>query len=162
MSKENPNELKIINKNERLKYVNLLSDYKKQLAELKAEITPSNKELLPQEYDNYNLADKLRYRESQVRIASEREKQYDDKIWRLEQQLKEKDDEIKNMRKTALHYRDFCITNEQEIKENNTKQVCEKIRRYDIMTNKQATSYTDYVIGLVKLLDQIKKGGNDD
>lgn len=37
MSKENPNELKIINKNERLKYLNLIDDYKQQLAELKTE-----------------------------------------------------------------------------------------------------------------------------
>ena len=48
MSKENPNELKIINKNERLKYQKLLYKYKQQIAELKAE----NEKLKQQLKDN--------------------------------------------------------------------------------------------------------------
>lgn len=41
MSKENPNELKIINKNERLKYQKLLYKYKQQIAELKQHLAES-------------------------------------------------------------------------------------------------------------------------
>ena len=48
MSKENPNELKIINKNERLKYQKLLYKYKQQIAELKAK----NQQLQQQLKDN--------------------------------------------------------------------------------------------------------------
>lgn len=39
------------------------------------------------------------------------------------------------------------------------KQVCAEIRKYDICTNKQTTSYTDYVSGLCERLKQIEKGG---
>lgn len=38
MSKENPNELKIINKNERLKYLNLIAEKNKRIAELKEQL----------------------------------------------------------------------------------------------------------------------------
>ena len=35
------------------------------------------------------------------------------------------------------------------------KTICNMVRNYDINTNKQTTSYTDYVIGLNKCLDHI-------
>lgn len=38
MSKENPNELKIINKNERLKYQKLLYTYKQQISDIEAKL----------------------------------------------------------------------------------------------------------------------------
>lgn len=45
MSKENPNELKIINKNERLKYQKLLYTYKQQIADLEAKLEEKEKQL---------------------------------------------------------------------------------------------------------------------
>lgn len=68
-------------------YANQMEELAKELAEKDKEIerlkenqTPTDKELKPQEYDNYNLADKLRYRDSQVRIVLERLQKLDDEL----------------------------------------------------------------------------------
>lgn len=53
----------------------------KEIERLKANQTPTDNELKPQEYDNYNLADKLRYRDSQVRIALERLQKLEDELF---------------------------------------------------------------------------------
>ena len=37
------------------------------------------------------------------------------------------------------------------------KYIINKIRQYDLKTNKQETSYTEYVIGLCELLDELEK-----
>ena len=61
MSKENPNELKIINKNERLKYQKLLYKYKQQIAELQKQLEEKDKEIL--ELQEESIRDNQNYNE---------------------------------------------------------------------------------------------------
>lgn len=51
MSKENPNEFKIINKNERLKYRQIINQLKQQLAEKQNTINEINKEFVQAVHD---------------------------------------------------------------------------------------------------------------
>lgn len=52
------------------------------------------------------------------------------------------------------------ICQEQQLKDN-TQKICKKIKAYDTNTNKQKVGYTEYVIGLVKLLSEIEKGDKE-
>lgn len=51
MDKENPNELKIINKNERIKWLNIVKEKKQKIADLEAKLTESEKRL--KDIDNW-------------------------------------------------------------------------------------------------------------
>ena len=78
------------------------------------------------------------------------------------QQLAEKDAEIERLKENRDDWRKFANEEDEQIYhlkrqlKTNTHQVCEKIRQYDVNTNKQKTSYTDYVIGLIELLGQLE------
>ena len=101
-----------------------ITKLKHQLAEkdrenekLKENQTPTDKELKPQEYDNYNLADKLRYRECQVRIALERLQKLYEEIETLRFTIDEMSNANKNIHKAF------------EVSEKATRhQICEEIK----------------------------------
>ena len=46
-----------------------IAELEREVEELKANQTPTRKRLLPKNWDKYNLADKLRYRNSQIKEA---------------------------------------------------------------------------------------------
>lgn len=62
MSKENPNELKIINKNERLKYQKLLYTYKQQIVDLESKLAEKEKQIA-------NIQHRLKVAEKALELA---------------------------------------------------------------------------------------------
>lgn len=46
-----------------------IAELEREVADLKANQTPTRKRLIPKNWDKYNLADKLRYRNSQIKEA---------------------------------------------------------------------------------------------
>ena len=113
-----------------------LAEKNRQIQELKANQTPTRKKLLPKNWDKYNLADKLRYRNSQVKEALIRMSDMNEMEGVLRSQLK-----------------DF------------RHQICEKIRSFvyanwsDIKTRWWLFNGECY--DLEELLDQIEKGENN-
>lgn len=89
----------------RLDQISNLKD--KEIERLTANQTPTDKELKPQEYDNYNLADKLRYRDSQIKIAMERLQKLDDELFyvrhKICEKIREKSEEKKYWLQTTSH-----------------------------------------------------------
>ena len=75
----------------------------------------------------------------------------------LKQQLKEKGEEIERCKQGWKESQDRY--NKLYLKSlNNTKQVCEKIRQFDINQDKTRILYPQYSNRLMELLDQIEKG----
>jgi len=105
---------------------------------------------------------------------------YKEEIRKLQQQLKEKDEEIEKLKSDyellQKTYIGTCATYKDDHKElitqlkSNTKQVCEKIREYfdlnnlvnytpaDAFTKYKPAEITIYVKCLREFLDQIEKG----
>lgn len=152
---------------------------------LKENQTPTDEELLPQNYDDYNIADKLRYKESQVREALKMSNENYETIIGLEfelqktqQQLKEKDELQKATDESLYASRELYEIEktkrwelEKQLK-SNTHQVCEKIRElakndFEFIVCDECYNTVDkdvYIssMALTEILDQIEKGGNDD
>lgn len=85
-------------------------------------------------------------------------KQLEDQNGELINELAEKDKEIAELNvfhDLYLDPKEYCM---QGIFKQIRKQVCDKIRKFDIKINKQKTSYTEYVIKLNELLDKIEQG----
>lgn len=85
-------------------------------------------------------------------------------IEELKTRASEKDKEINKLSEEHLEmsgdmktYKNLWLAEQRKNKEI-LKQVCDKIRTYDRITNKQETSYTGYVEGLCEMLDRIEKG----
>ena len=103
---------------------------------------------------NYNVTLTYAYGKEYVDKLKEKNKKLTEANKQLKQQLKEKDkqlEQLDTMIKTLPNH-------DTEIELQIRKQVCNKIRDYDRITNKQKTSYTEYVIGLCEILNQIEQG----
>lgn len=105
-----------------------LAEKDKQIAELKANQTPTRKKLSPKNWDKYNLADKLRYRNSQVKEALIRMSDMNEMEGVLRSQLKDQ-----------------------------RHQICEKIRYY-LLNHVWCDKDCRYVADIDKELDKIEKG----
>lgn len=82
----------------------------------------------------------------------------------FEKQLAKKDKEIETLRFTIdeMSNANKNIHKAFEVLDKNLRhQICEEIRQYDMKTNKQKSSYTEYVEGLWKKLKQIEKGDEE-
>lgn len=91
---------------------------------------------------------------------------------KLEQRLAQKDEKIKSLQnqlviwqvgnKIANQYSQEILEKYQqklqELELQIRHQVCDKIRHFDLMINKQGISYTEYVTKLLELLIDIEKG----
>lgn len=149
-------------------YEQKLSKKDKEIEELKANQTPTRKKLSPKNWDKYNLADKLRYRNSQVKEALIRMSDMNEMEDVLRSQLTEKDKEIETLR----------FTQEQMIKSNknlhkvfevfdkqNRHLICKEIREwceqneFEVENADQSSDCAVYTYKkLFKKLDQIEKG----
>ena len=84
--------------------------------------------LVPQNYDNLSIEDKLKYRENQVHIALERNIVYNNKIEELEQQLVEKDKEVEKLktRISELEDKDWYEKCIRQLEEQNNNLIKER------------------------------------
>lgn len=127
---------------EETKRLNQLSNLKDQeIEELKANQTPTRKRLTPKNWDKYNLADKLRYRNSQVKEA----------LIRISN-MNEMEDVLRSQLKDQRH------------------QICDRIREFvkygnDIKTDKELAFaiedglyFEAPIRNIFEVLDQIEKG----
>ncbi len=62
-----------------------------------------DKNLTPTNYDNLSIEDKLKYKENQVRIARDRDVEYNDKITELEFTIKRKEEQLAEKDKEIAH-----------------------------------------------------------
>lgn len=74
------------------KLINETYNYNAQVVEITMEEV--NQNLIPTNYDNLSIEDKLKYREIQVRIALDRDVEYDNKITKLEFTVKRLEEEL--------------------------------------------------------------------
>ena len=175
MSKENPNELKIINKNERLKYQKLLYKYKKQIAELKAEnerLKDENKVLKEirglksKELKKrpHELTQKEAYQKGWENAISETIRTFEFNYGKDKVELVEERDKYFSDIYRIGGYK-FTIEDLQQQLKDNTKQVCEKIRKQLILHCDYLDKDNGWYIPEDKInliLDQIEKGENDE
>lgn len=89
-----------------------IAELEREVEELKANQTPTRKRLLPKNWDKYNLADKLRYKEKQVHLARVR--------------LQEKQEMIDELDYELNKYKSLYTENEEKVRH----YVCEEIRGY--------------------------------
>ena len=178
MSKENPNEFKIINKNERLKYRQIINQLKQQLAEKQNTIDEINKEFVQAVHDwktlcaekdkeiehlkdGLNMCQSIkRYDVGEMLIENTKLKQLKHQLDQLKQQLVEKEKELTYMTKQAKkfnneaqkYYEDaYCnsFQNQKAIAE------LEKFRAKLVNRfNPVELSYTEYVQKLFEIINQ--------
>lgn len=141
-------------------------------------IAEVNKNFEPQNYDNLNTEDKLKYRDEQVRLAVERSVDDYNKITdlefhikRLEEQLAEKDKEINKLSKEHFEmfgdmkdYKNLWLAEQRKNKEI-CKQVCDEFKKAIITesifdTEEEASYWTDDidVKTILEIIDKLEQG----
>lgn len=147
---------------------------------VKITIEEVDKNLTPTNYDNLNIEDKLKYRENQVRIARDRDVEYNNKITeleftikRLEEELAEKDKIIETLKKD-IESKDCVVKLYSTIASTNTtkmniakeirKQVCNEIsdyinkNTYEVWTKEYGNTDVANINEILDFIQEIEKG----